>query len=58
MSAPKSWISTVLLVIVCLSIWKANHGDVSKMVDSVWAILNKGADIVTGLWNKFMSISS
>ena len=58
MSGAKGWISTVILVMVCLSIYKANNGDVTKMVDAVWAILNKGADIITGLWHKFMSLST
>lgn len=53
----KSWISAVLFVVVALSIWKANNGDVNQMVDSIWAILNKAADFVTALWNKFMSLS-
>jgi hypothetical protein len=53
----KSWVSYVLLAVVVLAIWKMNNGDPAKIVDSIWAILNKGADMVTSLWNKFMSMS-
>lgn len=54
----KSWISWVLLFVVGLAIWKMNNGDPSKIIDSVWAMLNKGADIITGIWNKIMSMKT
>ena len=54
----KSWISWVLGVVVVLAIWKMNNGDPTKIIDSVWAMLNKGADVITGLWNKVMSMKT
>lgn len=52
------WIPAVILFVLFLAIWKANGGDLTKMTDSVWALLNKGADIVLSLWAKFTSVTA
>lgn len=51
-------IGGVFLFIVALAIYKMNNGNVAQIVHSVWALLNKGADFVTSIFKKFLSMQS
>lgn len=41
----------IVLAVVVIAIWRANDGDLAKMVDSTWLVMNQGADILTTVWN-------
>lgn len=49
------WIGLAAVAMVALAIWKANNGDVSKIAEGVWSLLNMGADVVRTLWDSFQS---
>lgn len=46
----------VVLGAIVVAVWRANNGDVSQIANSVVQVLQHGADIVTSLWNSFVSI--
>ena len=50
------WMSFALVAIILLGIWKINNGNLTTLADSVWGLLNKGADVVVSIWNSFTSI--
>lgn len=58
MSGPKSWISAILLVMVCVAIYRISGGNVNNIVNTIWNIISKGADIITGLWHKAASLTT
>lgn len=43
-----------ILGAIGLAIWRGSNGDLTHIADTVFSLLNKGADIVTQLWNAFM----
>lgn len=51
-------IGWVLITIVGLAIYRMNNGNVEQMIHSVWALISKGADIVTSIFKKFLSMQS
>lgn len=46
----------LVAVMAAIAIWRANNGDLSAIVQSIWDFLNKGADAVTNLWNSIVSV--
>lgn len=48
-------ISVTLVVILGVAIWRVSGGDVSKVGDVIWTIIDKGADIITTLIKNFIS---
>jgi hypothetical protein len=47
-----------VLAAIGIAVWRANNGDLTAIADSVWNILSWGADLVTHLWNGFVSLTS
>lgn len=52
------WIGFALLAMVALAIWKMNDGNLASIADGIWGLLNRGADVVTTLWENFVSAPS
>ena len=52
------WLSFAFIAVIVLAIWKVNNGNMSNIVDTVWGLLNKGADIVVNLWHNISSIGN
>jgi ABC-type arginine/histidine transport system permease subunit len=52
------WLSIAIAVMVVIAVWKANNGDVSNIVLSIWTLINTGANILLDLWNKFIGSGS
>lgn len=52
------WIGFALLAMVALAIWKMNDGNLANIADGIWGLLNRGADVVTTLWENFVSAPS
>jgi hypothetical protein len=48
-------LSFAVLAMVLLAVWKANNGDLSSIAAAIWEVLNRGADVVTTLWDSFVS---
>ena len=48
------WISIILLAMVVIAVWKANNGDISNIISSIWQLINNGAEIILGLWDRFI----
>lgn len=48
------WVGFAILAMVVIAIWKVNEGDLSSIAEGIWAILNRGADVVVTLWESFM----
>ena len=44
------WVPFVVLAIILLAVWRSN-GSIEGVVQSIWALLNRGADIVIAIWN-------
>jgi hypothetical protein len=49
-------LSTAGIIVILLAIWRANNGDVTVMVNTVWGIIDTAADILTQIWNQVMSV--
>lgn len=47
------WLGFAVLAMVALAIWKTNDGDLGRIADGIWSILNMGADAVSALWENF-----
>lgn len=45
----------VVIGAIFIAVWRANDGDMTRIADAVITVLNKGADIVTTLWNGFVA---
>jgi len=45
------WVPFVVLAIILLAVWRANGGTIENVVQSIWGLLNRGADIVIAIWN-------
>lgn len=43
----------VILAVVALAVWKANGGDVGKIADSAWALLDRASDALLQVWGQF-----
>lgn len=43
------------IAVILLAIWRANNGDVSVLVNTVWGIIDTAADILTEIWNQVMA---
>ena len=42
-------------IMVVIAVWKSNNGDVGNIIDGIWMVLNNGADILVGLWDRFVA---
>lgn len=45
------WVPFVVLAIILLAVWRANGGSIESVVQSIWTLLNRGADVVIAIWN-------
>lgn len=43
----------IVIGAVFIAVWRANNGDLTRVADAIITVLNKGADVVTTLWNGF-----
>lgn len=49
------WVSFALLAMVVVAVWKVNNGDLGKIVEAAWSLINWGADQLTLVWEKFVA---
>lgn len=49
-------LSTAGIIVILLAIWRANDGDVTVLVNTVWGIIDTAADILTQIWNQVMAV--
>lgn len=49
-------LSTAGIIVILLAIWRANNGDVTVMVNTVWGIIDTAADLLTQIWNQVMAV--
>lgn len=51
-------VSAAVVAIIVLAIWRANNGDLSTVISTVWQILSAGADIVLRIWDEIVAVSA
>lgn len=44
------------ILVIILAIWRANDGDVTVLVNTVWGIIDTAADLLTQIWNQVMAV--
>lgn len=49
-------LSTAGIIVILLAIWRANDGDVTVLVNTVWGIIDTAADLLTQIWNQVMAV--
>jgi hypothetical protein len=49
-------LSTAGIIVILLAIWRANNGDVTVMVNTIWGIIDTAADLLTQIWNQVMAV--
>jgi hypothetical protein len=45
------YVGYFIIAIIVIAAWRASNGDLSKLADGIWMVLDKGANFVTALWN-------
>jgi low affinity Fe/Cu permease len=51
------YVGWFIIAVIAVAIWRGSNGDLTKVADTVWMVLNKGADFVTVLWNNLTASS-
>lgn len=44
------------ILVIILAIWRANDGDVTVLVNTVWGIIDTAADLLTQIWNQVVAV--
>ena len=42
----------LILVVVAIAVWKANNGDLGRMVESFITVLDKASDALLQVWHR------
>lgn len=50
-----SIIKWFIIACVGLAIWKSYNGDIGAIVNAIWGWIQRGAEVVTNIWNEVNS---